>query len=159
MANPVTTTRLTPSGIRFPNGYSSKIAFNRDADFSFWERNVGSPGVDGGEPIDTTTMHNSTWRTMVARDLLTLTPFTVTGAIDAGVYTDSINNLINQEGSITRRLPDGSTLDFFGYLQKIEFGEFVEGEMPTATLTIVPTNYDPVNRVEAGPVLTSVTGT
>ena len=159
MAAPATTARSTPSGIRFPNGFSSKIAFNRDADFSFWERNVGTPGVDGGDPIDITTMHNTTWRTMVARDLMTLTPFTVTGAIDAGIYTDCINNLINQEGSITRHLPDGSKLDFFGFLQKIEFGEFVEGEMPTATITVVPTNFDPVNRTEQPPVLTSVTGT
>ena len=163
MANPSNTTRAAPgpaaSAKRLEDGHPSKIAFARDTDVRFWEVSGNPPGLDGGDEINITTMHNTTWRTMAARSLKTLTPSVWKVGYDPGVITEINNNLINQEGSITRHLPDGSKLDFFGFLQKIEFGEFVEGEMPTATITVVPTNYDPVNRTEQAPVLTSVTGT
>lgn len=162
MAAPTTTVRSAPPGKRLEDGYSSKIAFNRDPDANFWESlggGVGSPGIDGGDEIDISTMHNTVWRTFVARTLKTLTEFSVTALLDPIFYTECVNNLINQEGSITRHFPDGSKVDFYGFLKSIEFDDFVEGEPPTVTLNIVPTNYDPVNRVEAGPVVTEVAGT
>lgn len=159
MANPVTTARQTPAGIMLDDGYSTKIAFARQPNISLWEKTVGAPGMDGGDPIDTTTMHNVTWRVMRARSLKTLTEFTFTAAYDPNVYNTILNTLINQEGSITVHFPDGSTLDFFGYLKMFEAPEHTEGEHPEATVTVVPTNYDPVANVEAGPVLTSVSGT
>ncbi len=79
-------------------------------------------------------------------------------AYDPVVYTD-ILALINAPGGVTVHFPDGSTLDFYGYIKKFEPAALKEGEQPEATVTIVPTNYDPANHVEASPVLTSVTGT
>ena len=159
MAAPASTSRGTPVGYKFDDGFSTKIAFARGSTASFWEKTVSPPGVDGGDEIDISTMHNTTWRTFAARNLKTLSPFQVTAAYDAAFYADTINNLINQEGAITCHFPDGSKLDFFGFLKSFEVGAHTEGEQPEVTLSIVPTNYDPVNRVEAAPVLTSVTGT
>jgi hypothetical protein len=44
-------------------------------------------------------------------------------------------------------------------MQMFDPGELVEGTQPEATITIVPTNFDPSGKVEAAPVLTNVSGT
>lgn len=158
MANPATTIRLAPAGKMLEDGFSTKIAFNRDPDVSLWEKTVQPPGVDGGDAIEISTMHNTVWRTMAARSLKTLTDSTLTAAYDPVVYNQVVQ-LINAEGSVTCHFPDGSKLDFFGYLKSFEPQDHAEGEHPEASVTIVCTNYDPVNRVEAGPVMTEVAGT
>ncbi len=159
MAAPATTARTDPAGIRLDDGFSSVIAFERDVDVSFWEKTTQPPGYDGGDAIETTTMHNTLWRTMSSRVLITLTEASCLVAYDPDVYNNILNNLINAEGSITIHFPDGSTLDFFGYLRTFEASDLEEGAQPEATVTIQPTNYDSVNSVEAAPVLTSVAGT
>ncbi len=155
MAAPATTARSTPLGIPLGDGYSTKIAFAADADVSFWEKTVGPPGLDGGDAIETTTMHNSTYRTFGARSLITLSESSTTVAYDPDLYDEAIA-LINVEGAITVHFPDGSTLDFFGFLRTFEPGDNEEGTQPEATLTIQPTNWDPANNVEAAPVMTEV---
>lgn len=158
MAAPSTTVRVAPPGIKMEDGYPTTLAFARDPNVNFWEKSVKPPGIDGGEAIDQTTMHNATWRTMAPRKLKTLTPVSTKAAWDPACYNE-ISQLINKSGSITVRFPDGSTLDFYGYLKSFEPSEMSEGNQPEADITIVPTNFDPVNRVEAAPVLTEVTGT
>lgn len=149
------------------DGHSTKIVFTRDdnADISFWEKTVGVPGIDGGDAIEITTMHNTDWRTLAPRKLLTLTEFTVTAAYDPALISDGDNpevqilDLINQRDTITIFFPDGSTLAFFGFLKSIEFDQLEDGTFPMCTLTIVPTNQDPVADVEEAPVMTPVVGT
>ncbi len=158
MAAPATTSRSTPLGIPLKDGYSTKIAFAIDPDISFWEKTVTPPGMDGGDEIEFTTMHNSTYRTFQPRALVTLTECSVTCLYDPDAY-DEILNMMNVPNSITVHFPDASTLDFFGYLKTFELGDNEEGSPPEATLTVVPTNWDPVNNVEASPVMTEVEGT
>jgi hypothetical protein len=155
---PTTTVRQTPAGRRIDDGFPTKIAFAADADVSLWEKTVTPPGLDGGDPIETTTMHNVTYRTMASRALKTLTDSSFTAAYDPDCYNQLVV-LINVEGSITVRFPDGSTLDFFGYLRSFEPDEITEGEQPTATVNITATNTDPSTGAESAPVLTSVAGT
>lgn len=162
MANPVNTPRTDPSSAtvqRLPDGHSTLIAFNRAPNLKIWEVEVTPPGLDGGDEINITTMHNVRWRTMISRALITLTPASVVCAYDPDAYNAILDFLLNQEGSITCQFPDGSDLDFFGFLKRFTPNSHKEGEMPTAAAEIVPTNYDPANRVEAGPILTSVAGT
>lgn len=158
MTAPSTTARGTPAGKKLDEGFSTKVAFARLATFSVWEKTVQPPGVDSGEPVETTTMHNLIWRTQNPRKLKTLTPHSFKAAYDPNMYNQVINTLIGINGSITVTYPDGSTLDYYGYLQKIEPDQIEEGKQPEATVTIVPTNVD-TSGAEAGPVLTSVAGT
>ena len=157
MAAPSATVRQTPTGRKLKDGHSTKITFARVPAISFWEKSVKAPGIDGGDSVPQTTMHNVTWRTFAPRQLRTLTEVTTTVAYDPALY-DSILSLVNIEDTITVRFPDGSTLAFFGYLKQFEPAELVEGTQPEATVTIVPTNMDS-SGTEQAPVLTSVEGT
>lgn len=159
MAAPATTARVTPAGIRLRDGFPSKIAFAKDSDVSFWEITVKPPGLDGGDAIDIDTMFNTTYSMRAEQALIMLTEGQVEAAYDPNVINNIISNLINQNGSITIHFKDGSTLDFFGYLRTFDPQPLQKGQMPRATIAFTPTNYDPVNNVEAGPVLTSVAGT
>lgn len=158
MAAPTPTTIGTPAGIKIDDGYQTRIVFAANTTVSLWEKSVKPPGMDGGDAVETTTMRNTTYRTMAPRHLLTLTPMTMTCAYDPNSYNQLIQ-LINVRTTVTVQFPDGSTLAFFGFLQKFEPNDIKEGEQPEATVTITPTNFDNTNKVEAGPVLTSVAGT
>ncbi len=48
---------------RIDDGHPTKMTFAEDASISLWEKAVTPPGVEGGGENDTTTMHNSIWRT------------------------------------------------------------------------------------------------
>lgn len=152
------TARQTPVGIKMKDGYQSLIAFAADPDVSFWEKSVTPPGMDGGEPVDNTTMHNTTMRTMGPRSLKTATPSSVTAAYDPVVY-DQIIALINVEGLVTIHFPNGDTLDFYGYLKSFTPGELVEGEQPEATIEVVPTNVNPSTGAEHTPNYITAAGT
>lgn len=159
MASPATTSRSTPGGIKLKDGYQSLIAFALDPDVSFWEKEVQPSGLDSGGGIDANSMHNTLYRMMRAKSLISTPDITTLVSYDPNVYNNIISNLIKQEGSVTVQFADGSTVDFFGFLDKFIPAVMREGEEPEATITIVQTNYDPANNVEAGPVLTSVVGT
>jgi hypothetical protein len=158
MAAPTPTARSTPTGIPLFDGFSTKITLAADLDIEFWEKDVQPPAVDGGDAIDITTMHNTTWRTKNARSLVDLGDVQTTVAYDPLCYT-SILSVVNVHTTITVTFPDGTTLAFFGFLRSFAPNAAAEGAQPEATVTIVPTNYDHTNHVEAAPVLTNVAGT
>lgn len=158
MSAPVATARGTPSGIKLKDGYSTKITFSSAPSISLWEKTVTPPGVDGGDAIDQTTMHNVTWRTSAPRSLKTLTEGQMTCAYDPGVITTIVAQ-INVEQTITVTFPDGSTEAFYGWLRTFEPQEVSEGNQPEANCAFTPSNFDPVAHVEAGPTVVSVAGT
>ena len=133
------TDRITPVGTPFDEGYQSLIAFAADSDLSFWETIVGAPGMDGGDPVPTTTMHNTNLRTFAPRQLKTLTPFQVQGKFN-GATIDEVNALINVNGWITVKWPDGTRYSFVGYLKSFVPGQAQEGNPLEGTIEIVPTN-------------------
>lgn len=159
MSAPGTTARVTPTGYKLPNGFSTKVAFARRAGLNIWEISVKPPGRTGGDPIKTDTMFNTLYNTQEPRALTMITNGKMKFAYDPGAESEIQTYLINQNGAVTVRRPDGSTLDFYGYMNNVEFSDHVEGEMPTGECDIVVTNWDPVARVEQGPVVTSVAGT
>lgn len=158
MTAPAPSSRTTPVGTLLKDGYQTLVAFAADTDVSLWEKTVQPPGFDGGDEIDITTMHNTTWRTMAARSLMTLTNAQMTVAYDPAVVPQ-IEALINVETTVTVINSNGDKLAFFGYLKTFEPQEVEEGSQPEATCEIVPTNVDPVAGTEEGPVLTTAAGT
>lgn len=132
-------TRETPPGTPFDEGYQSLVTFAADTDLDFWETSVGAPGIDGGDPVPTTTMHNTALRTLAPRQLKTLTPFQVQGKFGSGTI-DQVYALINVNGWITVKWPDGTTYSFVGYLKSFTPGQAQEGNPLEGTIEIVPTN-------------------
>lgn len=151
MTAPAHTTRTTPTGARMDDGFKTLITFAADVDVDMWEKTVQPPGFDGGDAINTSTMHNTALRTFSPASLQTMTPHTFKFAL-ASASMSQIRALINVKTTITVRFPDAAKLSFYGYLQKVEFDEFQEGTQPEGTATIVPTNYDPTAKTEEVPV-------
>jgi hypothetical protein len=83
---------------------------------------------------------------------------TINALYSAYIYID-VGTLINAQGAASCHFPDGDILSFYCVLNKMEIGQHAEGAAPEAVFTLTPTNWDYVNLVEAGPILTSVSGT
>ncbi len=159
MTAPAHQNRLTPAGKLLKDGYQTLIAMSLDADVSFWEKTVQPPGLDGGDEIDITTMHNTTLRTRAPRSLATMTNMEITAAYDPRLF-EQILAVLNLEQTITVIFPNGDKLSFYGFLKNFEPQEVSEGEQPEANLTIVPTNRDPNTGAEENYVYTELhTGT
>ena len=158
MPPPAATARGTPAGIKLEDGFSTKITFANNPTLCIWERTVQPPGLDGGDPVDQTTMFNVTYRTMSSRRLKTMTPGNITAGYDPRVYADVLAQ-INVKQTITITFPDGSTVAFYGFLQNFEPQPNEEGKMPEANLRFVPTNADPTTGAETAAVEVDVPGT
>ena len=120
------------------------------------EKEVTPPGVSGGGANDASTMRNTTWRTMSPKSLRTLTPVTIVIAYDPALY-DEMVAMINDNQLITITFPDTSTLAFWGWIDEFTPNANVEGEQPTANITIIPSNQDADNNdAEIAPAFTGV---
>jgi len=134
------------------DGHSTILSFANISNVNFLEKEVTPPGADGGGENDITTMRNVRWRTRQSKKLLTLTSLSITVAYDPAIYDDVVDQFqVNQIVTVT--FPDGSTLDFYGWIDAFVPGTNVEGEQPTAELTVIPSNQDD-NEQEVAPVYT-----
>jgi len=137
---------------RIDDGFSTTISFSEDSDVQMWEKEVTPPGVSGGGENDTSTMRNTSWRTKAPKSLISLSECSFSAAYDPAVF-DEIVAMVNVNQLITITFPDGSTLEFWGWLDEFTPGANVEGEQPTADVTIIPSNQDD-SLVETAPVFT-----
>jgi len=123
--------------LRLDDGFATFITFENLPNIKLFEKEVNPPGISANGPIDTTTMRNTAWRTMAPKALRTMPQITATVAY----ATDAIELLYQQVGvnqPIIVTMPDGSTIHFWGWIEEFVPGANVEGEQPTATLTIQP---------------------
>lgn len=120
------------------------------------EQDLTPPGVSGGGPNDTTSMRNTAWRTRHPKKLKTLTASSITVKYDPAFYDDVIA-MINDNQQITVTFPDDSTIVFWGWVDSFTPNACVEGEQPTATMVIEPSNMDADNdNDEIAPVYAAV---
>lgn len=138
---------------RIDDGFATLIEFSLDSDVQLWEKEVTPPGVAAGGPIDTTTMRNTAWRTMSPKQLKTLTAMTLVAAYDPAVY-DEIVAMCGVNQLITITFADDSTLAFWGWIDEFKPNQIVEGEQPTAEVTIHPSNQNN-SQVEVAPSYTA----
>jgi len=125
----------------YEDGHSTTLVFQNLSDLPIFEKEVTPPGMTAGGPIDTTTMRNTTWRTMAGRALKTLTPVSATVAFAfEGLVQIGEQVAVNQ--IITVSFPDGSSVMFWGWIEECTPNAFTEGEQPTAQLTIQPSNHN-----------------
>ncbi len=131
------------------DGYQTTIEFDSDLLSSglvvltdeMEEKEITPPGIAGGGANDASTMRNTLWRTMSPKSLRTLTPCTLVVAYDPELYNE-MEAMINDNQQITITFPDDSTLVFWGWIDEFAPNASIEGEQPTATITIIPSNQD-----------------
>lgn len=157
MANPAVTQRTFPSGVRLDNGYQSLVVFSLAPALDIFEKSVQPPADDGGDPILTDTMLNQERVTKAPQCLISADDAVIVAAYDPGQYSD-ILAMLNVPQTISYLYPDGSAQAHYGFIRRIERSPLVKGEQPEVTITIVQSDWDPVNCVEEGPVFTDGTG-
>ena len=136
---------------RFDDGYKTTISFADNPSVSLEEKEVTPPGIEGGGEIDTTTMQNDDYRTFSPKSLKTLTEASLSVAYEAALYNELIA-MVNSNQLITVTFPDLTTVAFWGWINVFTPGAFVEGEQPTADITIIPSNVND-SGVETAPVV------
>lgn len=126
---------------RLDNGFPTIISFSSAPLLKVFEKEVTPPGINAGGPIDTTTMRNTAWRTQSPKSLKTLSQASFTAAYATDVYRDIVGQ-IGLKQQITISFPDDSSLTFWGWLDSFAPTGITEGNQPTATVTIQPSNTD-----------------
>jgi hypothetical protein len=162
MAAPSTTAITTPDGKPLQDTYQAVLVFAKDPNISLWIKSVKPPSLSNGDPVNLTNMHNTQVRTFGPRALVTVGPVTFVASYDPDVYDEALAIMgANSNDSCTMHFPDGSTLDFYGYLQELDPQEIAEdsSDQPVANCTVQVTNWDSTNDVEEVPVMTEVAGT
>jgi len=123
------------------DGFATLLAFAEDSDVEMEEKEVTPGGVSGGGEIDVSTMRNTAWRTKSPKSLLTLLEGGATIVYDPAFY-DEIIAMTNTNQAITVTFPNSSTLIFWGWIDEFIPNALVEGEQPTAELTIIASNLN-----------------
>jgi len=139
------------------DGFGITITFaGHDFSLVLDPTSITPPGVDGGDPIDTTTHSNTAYRTKHPRSLKEITDASMTVVYDPDAWAD-IEAAINDNVAITFNFPGASNgqVVVYGYLKSFTPNEYVEGEQATAECVIVVTNDNA--GTETGPVHTSAT--
>jgi hypothetical protein len=124
------------------DGFSTVIEFANLPSIKLFEKEVTPIGYSGGAKIDTTTMRNTAYKTGAPRKLKELTKMTATVAYATEIYP-LIWAQINVNQLITVSFPDGSEVEFYGWLSDFAPAAHKEGEQPTATVTVETGMRDP----------------
>jgi len=126
------------------DGWSSKITFSTTqstTEVYLYETGVTPPGLVGGGAGDFSTMRNVKYRTKQPKTLIDMSPASFVGAYSVDVYSELVD-VVNVNQEITVTFGDGSTLTLWGWLDEFTPNEMVEGEMPTANMTVIPSNWN-----------------
>lgn len=135
------------------DGYATLITLSALPAAKLYEREVTPPQLDGGGSIESASMRNTNWRVKDPKTLVGIGDLVAT-VMYASVSYSQISALINSPQTITLRWPDGATLQFYGYVDKFAPGGHSEGNLPTATITIVVTLRHPTTGAETSPIFT-----
>ena len=131
------------------DGHSTRITFPSATGAELYETEIAPPGWSGGGANDTTSMHNTGWRTRQPKKLKTATDITGTAQFATSICT-TLNTLINNNQLVEVKFPDASTLSVWSWLDEFKFNPLKEGEPPTASFTVIPSNEDATG-VEVAP--------
>lgn len=126
------------------DGFPSRMVFsNADSgvELYFQEKELTPPGVDCGEMNDLTNMHNEAWRTFAFRKLKTLMESNMVCHYDPA-FLEGIVDMIGENQEIQLTFPDDSYWVFWGGIRSFVPGALVEGQPPTAQVTIGVTNHN-----------------
>lgn len=137
---------------RLDEGQGTHVTFADYPSIKLWEKEITPPGIDNGEPVETTVMANSVWETQAPRQLNKMDDISYKAAYASSVYSDLVS-ACGKNNILTVHFRDGSTLAVWGYLRSFKPDPIKKGEQSTAMVTIVLTMQDN-SGVETAPVYT-----
>lgn len=126
---------------RIDDGHPTTIDFSLNPVVHFYEKSVTPPGIAAGGANDTTTMRNIKLRTKAPKKLVSMKDMVATVSYDPAFFND-VQDMVGINQLITVTFADGSTLQFWGWLDDFSPGPSVEGAQPTADVTIIASNQD-----------------
>jgi hypothetical protein len=142
------------TSFRIDDGHATLIEFSEAPNLKLYEKEVTPPGLDGAGGNNTTTMRNVEWRTFAPKKLKTMTELTASVAYATDAVYQDMPSLLQVNQLITVTFPDGSTVEFWGFIDKLAPQRNTEGNQPTMELTVVCTNQDDTG-AEVAPVYTA----
>lgn len=130
------------------DGFRTLVTFPLDPFISLWEKRVTPHGFDGGGGISTSTMRTNFLHSMTPKSLTKVTDMTIVCAWNPVVYSE-IYFILQEIMEASTTFPDGSILRVYSFIDKFIPSEMVEGEQPTASVTVIAANTDgPPNYTE-----------
>ena len=144
---------LPLAGYPLRDGYATLITIAAAPGVQLYERETTPPALDGGGPIETTSMRTAAWRNKDPKTLKGLGDVMATVMYSTNAY-NTISGIINTMTIITVRWPDGATLVFYGFVDKFTPSGHSEGNLPTANIVIIPSLRNPNTGGDASPVFT-----
>lgn len=152
-------TARVPGDKPLPEGFQLKLVSNTLPTACYFEVAVKPPGLQVGA-IDQTTMYNSNVRTKLPAKLKEWMAITGTAAWGPKVFSaaDVRDALMGRNSSWTCYFPDGSYLDFWGWLDQFDPQETQDKNRPIANITVEISNLDTAGNI-VEPVYFDVSGT
>lgn len=158
MAAPSNTSRTVPTGYKLPEGFKTTLAFSLRPAINIWEVDVGPAGLTA-TAINTTTQHNTKYDTKWVSALVESNDISGTAGYDPDSMDDLMFLVGAQSGSFTVHMPQGTKYAYWGAALSFQFPSLKSRQFPMVNYNLCVTNWDPVNKVEAGPSVTQSAGT
>lgn len=153
MAAPALVSAANPLGNKMPDGWKFRITFGLMTTFSVWATEISPPAVEGGPALPYTTFLNSSFMTKRPQYLWEIEAFSFTGMYDPDYWKDTMYKvLVNRETNFTILWPTSSTWTAYGYVRRLAPQRAAKGTQPLMDVTVEVTNWDYINKTEAGPV-------
>jgi uncharacterized protein (DUF697 family) len=155
MAAPTPTTRVAPasSANKLKQGHGSRLTLAVDPDILFWEKEITPPGMTSGV-YEIGDMYNTAWQQKVVNALKTMTAVTL--VVNYAPETlPLVAAVIGVMTTATVTFPSGATWAFYAVATEFKPNALKKDDQPNANMTIEPTNTDPSDGSEAGPVYTA----
>lgn len=107
----------------------------------YHEVELALPEIDGRGGIDQTSMRNTVYTTEIPKYLVTFGEFRGTFMYSAAFYV-GLTGLLNRNQLLSIQLPDGTVLQFWGWVSKATPSSLKEGERPTLDVTFRVSNLN-----------------
>lgn len=123
------------------DGMATLIEFSLKPNIKLYEQEVTPMGISGGGAIPQSNMRNQTWHTKWPKSLRNADDIPATVSYAPIAYTDILDiHQVNQ--LIVVRHPDGTGIQFWGWLEEFKPASNKEGEKPTASILICVSNLN-----------------
>jgi len=117
-------------------GFGTRITFSTSTTVVFKEKSVTLPGLEGGEPVETTTNANTAYKSFTPQDLVKLSDAGAVVTYDVSTIA-AIKAAININQVVTFTFADGSKWAVQGMLTEFIVNEDSPTDQPTANIKIV----------------------